>query len=127
MGVLDRLFNRGRNLLPLPQENLATAKLDEINEVLDSLTQRMCEHWEIVPAEHEAYVILDKPQKHFGIAWIHDVQVSSLKELIEANQLSPSAVEKLLDALGDAYTHTSDVALQRAYRRQKGGGDRTIQ
>jgi hypothetical protein len=109
MGMLDRLFSRGKEYPPLPQDNLATAKLDEIHEALESLTHRVRDHLEIVPAEHEAYVFLGKPPKHFGIAWIHDGKVSSLKELIEENQLKPAAVERLIDALRAAYTHANDA------------------
>jgi hypothetical protein len=105
--MLDRLFGRGRDYPPLPQDNQATARLDEIHEALESLTHKVRDHLEVVPADHAAYIFLGKPPKHFGIAWIHDGKVSSLKELIEENHLTPTTVEQLLDDLREAYTSAS--------------------
>jgi hypothetical protein len=113
--MLDRLFGRGRDYPPLPQDNQATARLHEIHEALESLTHKVRDHLEIVPADHAAYIFLGKPPKHFGIAWIHDGKVSSLKELIEENHLTPSTVEQLLDELREAYTHATDAPRYSAH------------
>ncbi len=109
MGMLDKLFGRGETYPPLPADNQAMSKLDEVHTELESLTRRVRDHLEIVPAEHAAYVFMGKPPKRFGIAWIHDGRVSSLKELIEENQLTPVMVEQLIDELREAYTHASDA------------------
>ncbi len=109
MGMLNKLFGKGDDYPPLPQDGEAMAKLDGIHEELESLAHKVHERLEIVPAEHEAFVFLGKPPKRFGIAWIHDGNVMSLKEMIEENHLTPAAVERLIDELREAYTHASDA------------------
>ncbi len=109
MGMLDKLFGRGEVYPPLPSDTQAMARLDEVHAELESLTQRVRDHLEIVPAAHEAYVFMGKPPKRFGIAWIHDGKVSSLKELITENQLTPAMVEQLIEELRQAYTHARDA------------------
>ncbi len=109
MGMLNKLFGRGEDYPPLPQDDQARAKLDEIHLELESLTNKVRDHLEVVPADHAAYIFLGKPPKHFGIAWIHDGKVSSLKELIDENQLTPVKVDQLLNDLREAYTHAIDA------------------
>ncbi|MCF8178823.1 MAG: hypothetical protein K9J74_09980, partial [Sulfuritalea sp.] len=88
MGLLDRWFGSTTNYPPLPQDNEAQARLDEVKSQLEELAHRVPDHLEVVPAEHEAFVFLGKPPKRFGIAWIHDGKVSGLKELAADNDLS---------------------------------------
>lgn len=109
MGMLDKLFGRRESYPPLPQDTPATARLDTIQSELESLAHRVRGHLEIVPADRSAYIFLGKPPKRFGIAWIHDGRVSSLKELIDENQLTPAMVEQLIGDLREAYTHASDA------------------
>jgi hypothetical protein len=109
MKMLDRLFGRGKDYPPLPQDSQATARLDEIHEELESLTHKVRDRLEIVPADHAAFIFLGKPPKRFGIAWIHDGKVSSLKELVDEHHLTPAGVDQLLNELGEAYTHATDA------------------
>ncbi|QKK10311.1 MAG: hypothetical protein HND59_00475 [Pseudomonadota bacterium] len=109
MGMLDKWFGGRKDYPPLPTDNEAQAKLDDVRSQLEELAQRVSDHLEVVPAEREAYVFLGKPPKRFGIAWIHDGKVSGLKELVDENQLSPRAIEKLVDNLGKAYEHASEA------------------
>jgi hypothetical protein len=115
MGMLNKLFGRGEDYPPLPSDNQAMTRLDEVHAELESLTTRVRDHLEIVPAEHEAFVFMGKPPKRFGIAWIHDGRVSSLKELIDENQLTPAMVEQLIDELRQAYAHASDAPRYTAH------------
>ncbi len=109
MGMFDKWFGGRADYPPLPADNEAMTKLDEVKGPLEELTHRVSEHLEVVPAEHEAYVYLGKPPKRFGIAWIHDGQVSALKELAEEHQLSQLQVQQLVDKLGEAYEHASEA------------------
>lgn len=109
MGMLDKWFGGKKDYPPLPADNEAKAKLDEVQNELEELTNRVSDHLEVVPAEHEAYVYLGKPPKRFGIAWIHDGKVSGLKELVEENKLSQREVQKLVDDLGRAYEHAREA------------------
>jgi hypothetical protein len=108
MGMFDNWFGGKKDYPPLPADNKAMAKLDEVKTQLEELAKRVHDHLEVVPAEHEAYVYLGHPPKRFGMAWIHDGKVSSLHELMEEHQLSREQAMKLMDDLGHAYEHASE-------------------
>ena len=109
MGMLDRWLGGKNDYPPLPADDQARASLDELKAPLEELAGKTRDHLEIVPGEHEAYVYLGKPPKHFGIAWLHDGKVDGLNELVGQHKLSESQVETLVGALGDAYEHASDA------------------
>ena len=109
MGMLDRWFGGKNDYPPLPADNAAKATIDEVKPELEKLAGKVRDHLEIVPGEHEAYVYLGKPPKHFGIAWLHEGKVDGLKELVDQHRLSQSQVQTLVGALGDAYEHASDA------------------
>ena len=108
MGMLDRWLGGKNDYPPLPADNAARGRLDEVKPELEQLANKVRDHLEVVPGEHEAYVYLGKPPKHFGIAWLHDGKVDGLKELVDQHKLSQSQVQILVSALGDAYEHASD-------------------
>ena len=109
MGLLSKLFGGGEDYPSLPQDGEAMAKLETVREELVTLTNKVNDHLEVVPAEHTAYVFLGKPPKRFGLAWIHDGKISSLKEMIDDNHLTPSRVEQLIDELRQAYSQAGDA------------------
>ena len=109
MGMLDKLFGGKNDYPPLPSDNDALAKLDEVKIQLEELANRVHDHMEVVPCEHEAYVYMGKPPKRFGIAWLHDGKVDGLNELVDQHKLSQSQVQKLIGALGAAYEHARDA------------------
>lgn len=119
MGMLDKWFGGSPSYPPLPTDIEAKAALDECQQPLEELTSRVKENLEIVPTEHAAYVFLGKPPKKFGIAWVHDGKVSSLKELAEENDLSPAKVDQLVDRLRQAYEHASDAPRYTAHIGKK--------
>ena len=109
MGILDKWFGDKHDYPPLPANNEAMAKLNEMKAPLEELAEKVNDHLEVVPAEHEAYVYLGKPPKRFGIAWIHDGKLDGLKELVEANNISQADTLKMIGSLGAAYKHASDA------------------
>ena len=109
MGMFDKWFGGAKDLPPLPADNEAMAKLDEVKGQLEELADRVKDNLEVVPAEHEAFVYLGHPPKRFGIAWIHDGKVSGLNELVDENKLSQPEIQKLVGELGKAYEHASDA------------------
>jgi len=109
MGMFDKWFGGKQDFPPLPADNEAMAKLNEVKAQLEELAKKVNDHLEVVPAEHEAYVYLGRPPKRFGIAWIHDGKVDGLKELVDESQLSQAEVQKMIRALGAAYEHASDA------------------
>ena len=109
MGLLDKLFGSTVNYPPLPAGNDALVKLDEVKAPLEELAHKVSDHLEVVPAEHEAFVFLGKPPEAFGIAWIHDGKVTSLKDMAKEHHLSAVQVGELIVQLGQAYQHASDA------------------
>ena len=109
MGMFDKWFGGAQDYPPLPADNEAKAKLEEMMAPLEELAEKVHDHLEVVPAEHEAYVYLGKPPKRFGIAWIHDGKLDGLKELVEGNHLSQAEAQKVIASLGAAYEHASDA------------------
>ena len=109
MGMFDKWFGGKQDFPPLPADNEAMAKLNEVKAQLEELARKVNDHLEVVPAEHEAYVYLGRPPKRFGIAWVHDGKVDGLKELVDESQLSQAEVQKMIRALGAAYEHASDA------------------
>ena len=107
MGMLDKLFGGSKDYPPLPEDNEAQARLNELKGPLEELAQRVSDPLEVVPAERQAFVFVGKPPKRFGIAWIHDGKVSGLKELTDEHKLSPGAVGEMVTKLGHAYEHAS--------------------
>lgn len=108
MGMFGKWFGGAQEYPPLPADNDAMAKLDEMRAQLDELAAKVNDHLEVVPAEHEAYVYLGKPPKRFGIAWIHDGKLDGIKELVEEHNLSQADAQKMIGFLGDAYEGAID-------------------
>ena len=109
MGMFDKWFGGKNDYPPLPADNDAMARLDEMKKPLEELAGKVHDHLEVVPAEHEAFVYLGHPPKRFGIAWIHDGKLDGLKELVDENDLSQADTQKMIGALSAAYEHASDA------------------
>lgn len=109
MGMFDKWFGGKHDYPPLPADNEAIAKLDEVKAQLEELTAKVNDHLEVVPAEHEAYVYLGHPPKRFGLAWIHDGKLSGLQELVEEGQISQAEARSMISSLSSAYEHASDA------------------
>jgi hypothetical protein len=84
-------------------------QLDEVKAPLEELAHKVRDPLQVVPAAHEAFVFLGKPPESFGLAWIHDGKVTSLKDLMQEHHLSQGQIERLLDQLGNAYQQASET------------------
>ena len=109
MGMFDKWFGGKQDFPPLPADNEAMARLNEVKAQLEELAKKGNDPLEVDPAEQESYLYLGRPPKRFGIAWIHDGKVDGLKELVDESQLSQAEVQKMIRALGAAYEHASDA------------------
>ncbi|MDO8906486.1 hypothetical protein [Hydrogenophaga sp.] len=109
MGLLDKIFGSKVKYPPLPAGSEALVKLDEIKAPLEELAHKVSDHLEVVPAEHEAFVFLGKPPENFGVAWIHDGKITSLKDIAKEHHLSQVEVGELIVRLGEAYEHASET------------------
>ncbi|MEJ2435887.1 MAG: hypothetical protein P8Y53_23130, partial [Pseudolabrys sp.] len=102
MGMFDKLFGSDADYPPLPADNDARARLDAMKAPLEELAEKVNDHLEVVPADHEAYVYLGKPPTRFGIAWIHDGKLDGLRELVDEYNLSQADTQKMIGALTTA-------------------------
>jgi len=107
MGILGKFFGAKPDYPALNSSDPAAAYLESIRSPLKKLTAMTNDPLEIVPAEKSAYIIIGKPPKQFGIAWIEDGKnIVNLKTLVDEKSLSPDKLQQLNEGLRKAYiTH----------------------
>ncbi len=94
---------------PLDPQSQVGQQVSEIEDALGKLLQKVSDPLEVVPSEHAAYVFIGKPPKRFGLAWIHDGQVSGLNTLVEEHGVKPAEIEALIEQLREAYQKHQDA------------------
>lgn len=109
MGFLGNLFSSKPDYPAIDPASTAADRVAEVKRQLGELADKTRDPLEVVPAEHAAYVFIGKPPKKFGLAWIHDGEISGLNTLVEEHGLSPLEVEKVVDRLREAYERNADV------------------
>lgn len=109
MGMLGKWFGAKHAYPPLEADSNAQHYLDDISKELEGLARQVHGPLEVVPTDHEAFVFIGKPPRQFGIAWIHDGEVSSFQKLVEEWQLSAEQRKKFIHELQDAYEHAEGV------------------
>ena len=110
MGLFGNLFSGGTPDYPqLDEQSRAGQKVAAVEQELQELVHKVSEPLEVVPTDHAAYVFIGKPPKKFGLAWIHDGKVSGLNTLIEEHGVTPAEIEKVLEALREAYARHQDA------------------
>jgi hypothetical protein len=109
MSLFGNLFSSKPDYPAIDPASTAASRIAEVESQLGELAGQVKDPLEVVPSEHAAYVFIGKPPKKFGLAWIHDGEVSGLNTLVEEHGLKPLEVEKVLDQLRDAYERNADV------------------
>jgi hypothetical protein len=106
---LGSLFSPKIDYPPIDPNSVAARRIAEVESELDELAGKVSEKLEVIPSEHAAYVFIGKPPKNFGLAWIHDGQVSGLNNLVQDHGMKPLEVEKVVDELRTVYEQASDA------------------
>jgi hypothetical protein len=109
MGLLSALFSSKIDFPPIDPASDAARRVSEVESQLGELAGKVSDKLEVVPSEHAAYVFIGKPPKKFGLAWIHDGEVSGLNNLVQDHGMKPTEVEKVVDELRVVYEHASDA------------------
>ena len=110
MSLFGNLFSGRTPEYPqLAEGSRAAQKVAEVEHELQELMHKVSDPLEIVPSDHAAYVFIGKPPKKFGLAWIHDGKVSGLNTLIEEHGVTPAEIEKVIEALRNAYARHQDA------------------
>jgi hypothetical protein len=111
MSLLGNLFSgRTPDYPELDDNSRAARKIAEVEGELQTLMHKVSQPLEVVPSDHAAYVFIGKPPKKFGLAWIHDGEVSGLNTLVEEHGVSAADVEKVIEQLRESYERHSDAA-----------------
>jgi hypothetical protein len=106
MGLLSGVLGTREEHPTLPEDSYAKQRIEGIREELQNLLDETKDRIEIVPAQHAAYVFIGKPPKTFGLAWIHDGQISNLAALAQERKINPIKRERIDDALRNAYKNS---------------------
>lgn len=109
MSLFGNLFSSKPDYPAMDPASKAAARIAEIENQLSELAGRVKDPLEVVPTDNAAYVFIGKPPKRFGLAWIHDGEISGLNELVEEHDLKPTEVARVIDQLRDAYERNADV------------------
>ena len=109
MSLFGSLFSSKPDYPAMDPASAAASRIAAIETQLGELVGQVKEPLEVVPAEHAAYVFIGKPPKKFGLAWIHNGEISGLNTLVEEHGLKPLEVEQVLDRLRDAYERNAEV------------------
>ena len=110
MSLFGNLFSSKPDYPAIDPSSTAAMRISEVEAQLGELANRTKDLLEIVPAEHAAYVFIGKPPKSFGLAWIHDGEISGLNTLVEEHGLKPPEMAKVVEQLRDAYERNADVS-----------------
>ncbi len=109
MGLLSSLFSSKIDYPPIDPASDAARRIAEVESQLDELAGKVSDKLEVVPSKHAAYVFIGKPPKKFGLAWIHNGEVSGLKNLVQDHGMKPLEVEKVLDELRTVYQRANNA------------------
>ena len=105
MGLFSSLFSSKIDYPPIDPGSAAARRVAEVESQLDELAGKVSDRLEVVPSEHAAYVFIGKPPKKFGLAWVHDGEVSGLNNLVQEHGMKPLEVEHVVEELRLAYEH----------------------
>ena len=109
MSFFSKLFGKNPDYPPLDEGSAAAKQLAAVQEPLQKLADEVSDPLEIIPSEGTAYVFVGKPPKKFGLAWIHDGEVSNFKTLVEEKGLEPNALRGIVEELTEAYEQSSEA------------------
>lgn len=123
MSLFGNLFSSEPSHPPIDPDSVAAKRIAEVEPQLKDLIGRVSGPLEIVPTDHAAYVFIGKPPKKFGLAWIHDGEISGLNTLVEEHGLKPLQIEHLLEKLRQAYERNAEA---KHYSTSVGGKRVTV-
>lgn len=118
MSLFSKLFGGTPDYPPLPPGSPLGARIHDLDEQLTELTEKVNQPLEVLPLPNAAYVFIGKPPKKFGMAWVHDGEVSGFQALVQEQGVSPAAVEDVVTKLQDAYSAAEDA---KRFTTQVGG------
>jgi len=109
MGIMGKLFGAKPEYPPLDASDPAAGQLDAVRQPLEKLANEIKDPLEVVPADESVYVLVGKPPKKFGMAWIEDGEkIVNFKSLVDEKGLSPTSLSRLSEELTKVYIAHQD-------------------
>jgi hypothetical protein len=109
MGIFDKIFGVKYDYPSLDSSSPAARQLESVRPSLEKLAQETKDPLEVVPTEDSVYIIVGKPPKNFGIAWIEDGdKIINFKSVVDEKGLSPISLDRLGEELRKAYIAHQD-------------------
>lgn len=109
MGLLDKFFGAKHDYPPLDASAPAARQIEAVRQPLEKLAREIKEPLEVVPAEESVYVLVGKPPKKFGMAWIEEGEkIVNFKSLVDERGLSATSLNQLSEELTKAYIAHQD-------------------
>jgi hypothetical protein len=109
MGFLETLFGSKRDYPPLDPASPVAGHLAKMHEQLEEIYQKAKKPLEVIPNEWGGYVLIGKPPKNFGIAWVEEGVVVSFKTLTEERGVEPKKLQALVEKLRATYEANKDI------------------
>lgn len=109
MSLFGNLFSSKPDYPAIDPASPAASKIEGVKAQLGELAQKIKDPLEVIPADNAAYVFIGKPPKKFGLAWIHEGEISGLPALAKEHGLKPMEVGRLIEKLRHAYERNSEV------------------
>lgn len=103
MGLLDKVLGNKPDYPELAPEGQLAQQVEGLRQPLESLMDQVKDPMEIVPAEERTYVIIGKPPKKFGVAWIEGTNVENFQKRIQEAGIGASQMEEISGKLRSAY------------------------
>lgn len=109
MGILEKFFGAKHDYPSLDSSAPAAKQIEAVRPPLEKLANEIKDSIEVVPGDDSVYVLVGKPPKKFGIAWIEDDgKIVNFKSLVDEKGLSPKRLEHLSEKLRKAYIAHQD-------------------
>ncbi len=121
MGFFNKMFGGRKEFPELDAESEAARRMQEVMGPLESLAGQVRDNLEVVPSDQGAFVFIGKPPKQFGLAWVEEGSVKSLKSVIQETGMDAKQVARLTEQLREAYEKS-----QEAPRFAAAVADRTV-
>ena len=107
-------FSKKVNYPELGVDSPVAEQINEVKWPLKTLMSQVSDPLEVIPADNQAYVFIDKPPKKFGVAVIEGGAVQSFVAAAKEKGLEPVKIQKLNEQFRDAYIQNQDAQRYKA-------------
>src|SRR6056297_2252156 len=103
MGLLDKVLGKKPDYPELDPDGQIAQQVKNVHQPLKDLMDQIKDPMEIVPAKERTYVIIGKPPKKFGVAWIEGTDVVIFQKRAQEAGVGAGQMEEISDKLRSAY------------------------